>query len=791
MRSLYNRFIRVLDSCIPLRAGCCAQLSAMSHSSLCLPMQSPSNLHLPAMRNVPTSSKRSLLSNGSLSEPSRKRANIQGKPGKYTGPPMAYFEVLQNGCFGRGRCLFLFTTSAAYLFNVPEGTERLLSEHGVRHGKLQHIFFTRGSWDNIGGLNGLILGLRKAGIGDLHLHGVPGISGMIRGAQHVCEQAGPPVRIQEHYGNEAIYEDCNIHVHYLNLARKEGSEHHTASPPSQANYAYLIRVKQKPPKLLLEKCVEFKVPVGPLLGKLQAGIDVQLDDGRTVLSADVLEKPEPCPAFAILECADIHCLNRLLPLKAFGHLLQPDEKLYAVVHLTEKEVFDDSGYQQWLGQFKPETKHFVLNEHMSPCKPHNEALFRFNVQLNRVSKNIFPFLHVNTYADAPPVDPEATIMSTEPWLRFALRPNAGQTEIVKPTFNASALTDLIESDSDVVKEIACFQAEADKHVVNEEEQLPSLTFLGTSSAAPVRTRNVSGLLVHLAEDCSLLCDCGESTFQQICTLYETSEALAVLRSIKFIFISHMHADHFFGLATLLLQRKLAFTRNGLPYEPVFLMCPQRLPSIMVLFKPYVGDLGELCRHIYTHRSKPMNASSLIALKDALDTLGLKRLQCVPVIHPMGAHGLVITTDQERTIVYSGDTRPCQELISAGQGADLLIHEATMEDNLNEEACTKKHCTISEAIGVGQSMGARFTLLTHFSGRYSKLPLVDSKHDSAPVGFAFDFMHVSLGQLRLLPLILPVLRVLFRTEYDQMLQRTERTTLRKEIAQRELMSATLT
>ncbi|CDW58660.1 zinc phosphodiesterase ELAC protein 2 [Trichuris trichiura] len=725
--------------------------------------------------NVATSSKRPLLSDGALSEPSRKRGNVQGKLGKYTGPPTAYFEVIQNGCFGRGRCLFLFTTSAAYLFNVPEGTERLLSEHGVRYGKLQHIFFTRGSWDNIGGLNGLILGLRKAGIGDLHLHGIPGISSMIRGAEHVCEQAGPPVRIQEHYGNDAMYEDCNIHVHYFNLGsdgklnqvhkvtsshyvshvflvpalvlavlgaeivivcRKENSDPRTASPSFQANYAYLIRVKQKPPKLLLEKCVQQKVPVGPLLGKLQAGLDVQLDDGRIILSADVLEEPEPCPAFAIIECADIHSLNRLCLLKAFDHLLKADEKLYAVVHFTEKEVFDNSGYQCWLGQFKPETKHFVLNEFMSPYKPHSEAVFRFNVQLNRVSKNIFPFLHLNTYAETAP-DSETTIMSTEPWLRFALRPNAGQTEIVKPPFSSSALTDLIESESDVVKEIAYFQAEADKHVVNKEDELPSLTFLGTSSAAPVRTRNVSGLLVHLTKDCSLLCDCGESTFQQICTLYDKSQALAVLRSIKFIFISHMHADHFFGLATLLLQRKLAFTRNGFPYEPVFLMCPQSLPSIMVLFKPYVGNLGELYRHIYTHRRKVMGASSLTNLQDALDALRLKRLQCVPVIHPMGAHGLVITTDQERTIVYSGDTRPCQELISAGQGADLLIHEATMEDNLNEEACIKKHCTISEAIGVGQSMGARFTLLTHFSGRYSKLPLVDSKHDSAPVYMGTD------------------------------------------------------
>uniref|UniRef100_A0A5S6QXM9 ribonuclease Z n=1 Tax=Trichuris muris TaxID=70415 RepID=A0A5S6QXM9_TRIMR len=747
----------------------------MSHSSSCPSPQSVSSLGLSAARNMPVSSKRSVLGNGALGEPWRKRANIQAKAGKYTGPPTAYFEVVQSGCFGR------------------EGTERVLCEHGVRQGKLQHIFFTRGSWDNIGGLNGLILALRKAGIGDLHLHGIPGVSGMVRGAEHVCDQAGPPVRIQEHCKNDEAYEDCNVRVHYLNLSRKEEPNEQTASTSSPANYAYLIRVKQKPPKLLLEKCMELKVPVGPLLGKLQGGIDVQLDDGRTILSADVLEQPEPCPAFAVLECPDLHCLDSLLRLKTFEHFLSPNEKLLAVVHLTENEVFQNSRYQQWLGQFNYETKHFVLNEHMSPCKPHNEALFRFNVQLNRINPQIFPFLHASTYAEMAEtaIDPEATVRSTEPWLRFNLRPNAGLIEIVKPPFSASALRNLMESESDVVKELDAFQAEFDKHTISEGEQLPALTFLGTSSATPVRTRNVSGLLVHLADGCSLLCDCGESTFQQICTMYSASEAMAVLRSIKFIFISHMHADHFFGLATLLLQREAAFAKSDLPYEVVYLMCPQNLPNIMTLFKPYVGDLSQLCRHIYTHRQKPMNASSLTTMQEAADVLRLKRLQCVPVIHPMGAHGLVITTEQERTIVYSGDTRPCQELIAAGQGADLLVHEATMEDSLSAEAHSKKHCTVSEAVGVGQSMGARFTLLTHFSGRYSKLPLVDSKHDGAPVGFAFDFMRVSLGQLALLPLISPVLRAMFRTEYDQMLQRTERTALRKELEQRQLASPAIT
>ena len=42
----------------------------------------------------------------------------------------------------------------------------------------------------------------------------------------------------------------------------------------------------------------------------------------------------------------------------------------------------------------------------------------------------------------------------------------------------------------------------------------------------------------------------------------------------------------------------------------------------------------------------------------------------------------------------------------------------------QDAIVKKHSTFTEAIQEGKDMGAKFTLLTHFSQRYSKLPLLE-------------------------------------------------------------------
>ena len=51
-------------------------------------------------------------------------------------------------------------------------------------------------------------------------------------------------------------------------------------------------------------------------------------------------------------------------------------------------------------------------------------------------------------------------------------------------------------------------------------------------------------------------------------------------------------------------------------------------------------------------------------------------------------------------------------------------QATFEDELVGEAVAKRHSTTGEAVGVGARAGAYRTILTHFSQRYAKLPVID-------------------------------------------------------------------
>lgn len=130
-----------------------------------------------------------------------------------------------------------------------------------------------------------------------------------------------------------------------------------------------------------------------------------------------------------------------------------------------------------------------------------------------------------------------------------------------------------------------------------------------------------------------------------------------------------------------------------------------------------------------------------ALKEeVLNSLGMSSINTVYVRHCPNAFGVALTHESGYKITYSGDTMPCDNLVKLGLNSDLLIHEATMEDELHQEAIIKMHSTTSQAIDVGTKMQAKFILLTHFSQRYAKLPRFNDNF-SDNVGIAFDNMMV--------------------------------------------------
>lgn len=180
---------------------------------------------------------------------------------------------------------------------------------------------------------------------------------------------------------------------------------------------------------------------------------------------------------------------------------------------------------------------------------------------------------------------------------------------------------------------------------------------------------------------------------------------------------------------------------------------------------------EPIRHEYELISNgDMLAEPLIDKRIAV--MGLSYVRTCLVRHCPHSFGVAfeVTASSLRSrpfkITYSGDTMPCDDLVELGRDSDVLIHEATMEDELEEQARYKMHSTVSQAIKQGRLMNAKYTILTHFSQRYAKLPRIEADL-AADVFIAFDNMEVTESDMQYMHLLHPTLKLMFTDHCEEM------------------------
>ena len=116
------------------------------------------------------------------------------------------------------------------------------------------------------------------------------------------------------------------------------------------------------------------------------------------------------------------------------------------------------------------------------------------------------------------------------------------------------------------------------------------------------------------------------------------------------------------------------------------------------------------------------------------------------MHCPQSYGVAINFCDGLKIVYSGDTRPTERLVKLGKDATILIHEATFDDSKQDEAVSKRHSTVSEAMNIAERMNAFRLILTHFSQRYPTMPPTTLERGNEGPIFAFDFLRISFRDL---------------------------------------------
>ena len=260
-------------------------------------------------------------------------------------------------------------------------------------------------------------------------------------------------------------------------------------------------------------------------------------------------------------------------------------------------------------------------------------------------------------------------------------------------------------------------------------------FAGTGGSAPTARRGLPAALVAAGGE-RLLFDCGEGTQRQLLRSVG-------LPDIDAVFLTHFHADHWLGLPGMLKTFDLRARE-----KPLAIYGPEGLRDVIGTVQRVVGrtrypvDLFELDRFdevefdTYVVHAFP-NDHRLPGLGFALVEddrpgqfdpaeavrLGLTpgpdfgRLQAGETVGGVRPEQVIGPDRQGRRIVFSGDTRPCQEVVEHAREADLLVHEATFTDSELERARETGHSTARQAAEVARDAGVRLLALTHLSTRY--------------------------------------------------------------------------
>lgn len=232
------------------------------------------------------------------------------------------------------------------------------------------------------------------------------------------------------------------------------------------------------------------------------------------------------------------------------------------------------------------------------------------------------------------------------------------------------------------------------------------------------------------------------------------------RRLSYIFISHLHGDHYLGLPGLLNSMSL-LGRTA----PLFVAGPAPLGQLLALLKELSGG------HPYGYEVSfhPIKAGGELLV----DTPEFS-VTAFPVEHRIEAYGFAVTEKSRgrkllvekaeaagvpvsfynrlkagedyvaadgtvisgktltedgpppRRYAYCADTRYTESYLESIRGVDALYHESTYLESDAEKAALRYHSTARQAAALAQKAGVQQLLLGHYSSRYDDVTLFASE-----------------------------------------------------------------
>ncbi len=221
---------------------------------------------------------------------------------------------------------------------------------------------------------------------------------------------------------------------------------------------------------------------------------------------------------------------------------------------------------------------------------------------------------------------------------------------------------------------------------------PIVTILGSGAAIPQTDRNAPGLLLTDRQNkLTYMIDCGSGSTQQVV------RTGIPYTQITHLFLSHLHPDHTAELPALL--------------QALALDTP---PHVLEIFGP-IGTKF-FCQTIVQTLFPLLETRvsfNVTEVEEGCIVIGSNwDVMCTQVEH-FGLNALAYRFKfNNRIMVYSGDTAPCESLKRLSVNANLLIHECSILDDASEELF-EGHSSPSQVAELARDCKVEKLCLTHF------------------------------------------------------------------------------
>lgn len=274
-----------------------------------------------------------------------------------------------------------------------------------------------------------------------------------------------------------------------------------------------------------------------------------------------------------------------------------------------------------------------------------------------------------------------------------------------------------------------------------------LTILGCFSATPHSQKNPTAQLLEIRGH-HFLIDCGEGTQVQL------RKAKAKFSEIKHIFISHLHGDHFFGLAGLISSFRLlgreaelhVYGPKGIKEAITLLL---KLGNSLTNYPLYFHELTSSDSQIIFEDDKvlvhtiPLNHrvytnGFLFVEKEtqrklnaqAVKTFGVDSSQFHNIKQGKDGESVsgekiankLLTFDppSPKRYAYCSDTAYHPAVVPIINQATALYHESTFLESHLDLANKTKHATAKQAAKIANLAQVGTLILGHYSSRYKNL-----------------------------------------------------------------------